>query len=305
MRRHYNIADRRLVETKDEKPLLTVFVNPDESERRHLLEALKVDEHTLNSALDPDELSRLEFEPEHAAIIFKMPRNYSAAERFLFKVLSAGAFLFKDQLVIVLFEDVPLFDGIPFARVSTPAGLVLRMISRSIIHFREHLKVINMISDALQDEINRAMENKHLINMFTLQKSLVYYVNSLNFNGALLERIRNNAAKFGFSAEEAEFLDDIIIENNQCYRQAEMYSNILASLMDARASIVNNNLNVLMKTLNIIVIALMMPTLIVSIFSMNVSLPLRHENSLSFWFILGLAGLSVALFTLLWRYTKR
>jgi len=77
-----------------------------------------------------------------------------------------------------------------------------------------------MISDELQNEINRAMENKHLLNMFTLQKSLVYYVNSLNSNGAVLERLKNNAAKIGFTTEELELLDDIIIENNQCFRQA-------------------------------------------------------------------------------------
>ena len=128
----------------------------------------------------------------------------------------------------------------------------------------EHLKIINQIADDVEQKINKAMENKYLINLFTLQKSLVYYQNAVNSNGALIEKLRHNAAKFGFTQEEMELLDDIIIENNQCYRQAEVYSNILASLMDARASIVSNNLNVLMKTLNIITIAIMVPTFVVS-----------------------------------------
>ena len=123
------------------------------------------------------------------------------------------------------------------------------------------------------------MENKYLINLFSLEKSLVYYLNAINSNGVLIEKIRHNAARIGFTQEKMELLDDIIIENNQCYRQAEIYSNILASLMDARVSIVSNNLNVLMKTLNIITIAIMVPTFVVSRFSMNVKIPFGLKDT--------------------------
>jgi len=303
MRRTYRIADRKLVETQGEEGSITIFANPDENEKKHLIEQLKIDDHTLNSALDPDELSRLEFEPDHAAIIFKRPRNYSGADQFFFKVSSAGAFLFKDRLVIVVSEDAPLLDNVQMARVHSLGDLILKLIARSIIHFREHLKVISMISDDLQKEINTSMGNKHLINMFTLQKSLVYYVNSINSNGALLEKLKNSAVKIGFSPEEIEILDDILIENNQCYKQADIYSNILASLMDARASIVSNNLNVLMKTLNIITIAIMVPTLVVSAFSMNVTIPMSGYPH-AFWIIMGLAVFSVMSLVAFWRYRK-
>ena len=77
-----------------------VYVNPDETERRHLVQDLKVDEHTLASVLDPDELARMEFEPEHAAIIMKRPKNYSAADNFLFKVASLGILMFRDRLAL-------------------------------------------------------------------------------------------------------------------------------------------------------------------------------------------------------------
>ncbi len=105
------------------------------------------------------------------------------------------------------------------------------------------------------------------------------------------------------SREEAELLEDIVIENNQCFRQAEVYSNILASLMDARASIVSNNLNVLMKTLNIITISIMVPTLVVSVFSMNVKIPLAHLPW-AFWVIMGLAGVAMAAFLGFWKIRK-
>jgi magnesium transporter len=301
MKKLYTIVDRKLVECSNGQGTVEIYCAPDEAEKRHLIDDLKIDEHTYASALDPDELCRLEFEPEHAAVIFKRPRNYSSADHFLFKVASVGAFLFKDRLVIVVSEDANLFDGSPLVRIHSLAEVILKLIARSIIHFREHIKAIGMISDELQSGINTAMENKHLINMFTLQKSLVYYVNSINSNGAVLERLKNNAAKIGYCTEEVELLDDIIIENSQCYRQADISSNILASLMDARASIVSNNLNVLMKTLNVICIAIMVPTLVVSIFSMNVDLPL-DKHSHAFWIILALAiGSAVAFMSYWWR----
>jgi len=148
------------------------------------------------------------------------------------------------------------------------------------------------------------MENKYLLNLFILEKSLVYYLNAINSNAMVIEKIKNNTIKIGIDSDTQEFLDDLLIENSQCFKQAEIYSNILSSLMDARASIVGNNLNVLMKTLNIITITIMMPTLVVSIFSMNVSLPLLHDHPLSFWLVLGLAMLSGVGFLFFWKRKK-
>jgi magnesium transporter len=280
-----------------------VYTNPSEQEKKHLVNELKIDEHTLASALDPDELSRLEFEPDHAALIFKRPKNYSSQDELLFKVSSVGLFLFKDRLIVVMPEEAPLFEGKQFQRVASLNDLLLKLIYRSIFHYLEHLKIINMITDSLEDKISSSMENKYLLNLFTLEKSLVYYLNAINSNSMLIEKLKTNAAKIGFSPEGLEFLDDIIIENNQCYRQAEIYSNILASMMDARASIVSNNLNVLMKTLNIITIGIMVPTFVVSAFSMNVGIPLSWHPA-AFWMVMGLALVSVVAFMLFWRFKK-
>jgi len=303
MLKRFNVVGQKLAAVSEEPSLIHLYVNPDETEKRYLIDTLKIDEHTLNSALDPDELSRLEFEPEHMAIIFKRPKSYSYKDQYVFRVASTGLFLFKDRLVIVISEDVPVFDGAALMRSNTPGYVMLRTVYRSIFHFLEHLKVISAISDQLQDKINRAMENRYLINLFTLEKSLVYYLNSINSNSVLLEKIRLNASKFGFTVEEQELLEDTLIENSQCYRQAEIYSNILASLMDARASIVSNNINVLVKTLNIITIGIMVPTLVVSIFSMNVALPLQEQPK-AFWIIIGLATATVAGVAYLWWRKK-
>jgi magnesium transporter len=303
MVKNFQCEDRKLVEVENPDCPVTVYLNPTENEKRYLVDTLKLDEHTLTSALDPDELSRLEFEPEHIAIIYKRPKNYSAQEQFYFKVSSVGIFLFKDRLIIVTNEDISLFDGLSFNRPPTPAFVFLRLIYRSIFHFLEHLKIISGISDELQDKINKAMENRHLLNLFTLEKSLVYYLNSINSNAFLIEKLRANGTKLGLAIDDQELLDDIYIENNQCYRQAEILSNVLSGLMDARASIVSNNLNVLMKTLNIITIAIMVPTLVVSAFSMNVTIPMQaHPHA--FWIIMGLALLSVGGFITFWRFKR-
>ena len=144
--------------------------------------------------------------------------------------------------------------------------------------------------------------NKYLLNLFTLEKSLVYYLAAINSNSMLIEKIKNSALKLGMTPKNIELLDDVTIESKQCARQAEIYSSILASLMDARASIVANNINVLMKTLNIITIGIMMPTLVVSIFSMNVELPLMHKRSpYHFWLVMVLAIVSVIVFLILWK----
>jgi len=303
MIKRYQILDGRLAESQQESAPVLVYVSPDEAEKRLLLDNYKLDEHTLNSSLDPDELARLEFEPEHLATILKRPKNYSSQDQFRFRVSSYGLFLFKDRLIVVLSEDVPIFEGKSFTRINSLPALLLKLLNRSIFHFLEHLKIINMISDELEQKINTAMENRYLLNLFTLEKSLVYYLNAINSNSMLIEKLRYNSAKIGFTQEDAELLDDIKIENDQCYKQAEIYSNILAGMMDARASVVSNNLNVLLKTLNIITIGIMVPTLVVSAFSMNVGIPFQ-KHPYAFWIIMGLALVSVGTFYAIWRYKK-
>jgi len=299
----YKIIEHRLVEQAENDAPILIFFNPTEEERKYLVENFLIDEHTLASALDPDELSRIEYEPNHVALIYKKPKSFSAKDTIFFKVTSVGVFLFKEHMVIVTNDEYPLFEGKQFSKVNSFNDILLKLVYRSIFHFLEHLRAINMVTDEFQQKINTSLENKYLIDLFTLGKSLVYYLNAINTNGVLVEKLKMNTLKLRLTTEEAEFLDDIINENTQCYRQAEINSNILASLMDARASIVSNNLNVLMKTLNIITIGIMVPTFVVSAFSMNVRIPFQtHPHA--FWMIMGLAMVSVFGFFLFWKKKK-
>ncbi len=300
MHRTYHLNEGKIQVQENDQGAVHVYVNPDEGERRFLIEQLKVDEHTLSSSLDPDEISRLEFEPEHIAIIFKRPKNYSEEDQFEFKVSSMGMFWYQERLVVVLPEDSSLFEGKAFLKVTSLTDLVLKLLYRTTFHYLGHLRTINMIADALEQKINKAMENRYLLNLFSLEKGMVYYQNAIHSNGMVIDKLKNFAQRIGLTPENLEALDDIVIENQQCYKQAEIYSNIFASLMDARASIVNNNLNVLIKVLNIVTIAIMVPTFVVSMFSMNVRIPMA-DRPFAFWAILGISGIALAGFMLVWR----
>lgn len=303
MLRKFEIENGGIVSTQKEDSRILVFISPDKNEIDFLTENFQLDEHTVSSAFDPDELSRLEFEKNHFAVIFKRPRNFSSNEQFLFKVSSMGIFVFKERMIILISEDVPLFDGKNSYEVNSLLDVMLKIIYRSISHFLQHLKVINMISDELEQKVNTSMENKFLLHMFSLEKSLVYYLNAIHSNAVLIEKLKNAAARIGFSVNSLEYLDDIWIENNQCLKQTEIYSNIISSLTGARASIVSNNLNNLMKTLNILTVAIMVPTFVVSVFSMNVRIPLQ-DNPAAFILVMLLSALALLSSLLFFRHKR-
>ena len=220
VRSFYRLEGGRLISCEPGEAQIIAYVSPTIDDEADLQEHYNIDYHTLQSSLDPDELSRLELESDHAAIIFKRPKSFCADDNFLMKLTSTGVFLYDKHLVIVMADDSPIFEGrVPFP-VRTIQDVILRLLYQATMHFEGHLKAINMLSDSLERRINISLENKYLLNMFALEKSLVYIVNSITSNGALLERIRALAEKLGYVVDQLGVLDDLIIENQQCYRRA-------------------------------------------------------------------------------------
>ena len=305
MLKNYIIAENKLTENGAGECPVSVYVCPDEKERKYLIENLKLDEHNVNSALDPHELSRVEFDETHTVLIVKRPKRYSSEDNFIFKISSVGLFVFPEKLIVILAEDVPIFDGREFQKVRSMSDIILKVIHRCITHFEQHLVVLQAISDELEEKINTSMENKSLHNMFSLEKSLVYYLKAISSNSKVIEKIKANTAKLNFTPENIEYLDDVAIENSQCHEQASTYSQVLSNMMDAWVSIVSNNLNILIKKLTFVTISIMVPTLVVSIFSMNVKLPVDQEHStIPFLIISAIAVLSGAAVFLIWRFKK-
>ena len=271
MVKRFELANGLLVPSESFDSPILVFVNPDTSEKQMLLSSFSIDEHTLLSALDPDEVSRIEIDVDALSLIWKRPMNYSGQDNFYFNVASVGLFLFKDRLAVVMTEDISISPTGPrkVHRIDSLLNVLLAFLYETIHHYLEHLKVIKIISRELQEKINTSMENKHLIQMFNLSESLVYYANAINSNNAVLTRLRSHAEKANFGEQILDLLDDLIIENNQCFKQAEIYSTVFSGLMDARGTLVNNNMNVLLKKLTIINVVFLPLNLIASIGGMS------------------------------------
>ncbi len=307
MLQQYSVLNGRISRSGAGNIPVDVYVLPTDDERSHLINNLGIDEHTLLSSIDPDETPRLEFDPPYIALILKYPKNYSADDNFLFRVKSMGIFMFTDRVVLVVDDSVPLFQGKIAANVNSVQDVVLKTLLQSIRHFESHLRVINMCSDEIEHELNESKENKSLLDMFTLEKGLVYYVNALNGNSRVIERMRASASKFGFTPENLELLEDLQIENKQFLDQAQVYSQVLSGLMDARASIINNNLNVMMKNMNAIVIAVAVPTFCTGVFGMSEFTSLIAGN---YWylayplFILIMVGLGIFSFWLIKKFER-
>lgn len=305
IRDFYRLEAGRLQSCEPTEAQIIVYKSPTIDDEAEMQEHYNIDYHTLQSSLDPDELSRLEFDSDHAAIIFKRPKSFCADDNFLLKLTSTGVFVYEDYLVIVMPDDAPVFEGrVPF-QVQSIHDVILRLLYQTTLHFEEHLKAISMLSDSLERRISTSLDNKYLLNMFALEKSLVFIVNSIGSNGALLERMKAASEKLGFDRDQIGILDDLLIENQQCYRRTEIYAQIIGGLMDARASIVSHNLNQLIKKFTIWTVAIMLANLVIGIFSMNVYLPVPMEaQAWPFWLIIFLALGSAGFVFWLWKLKK-
>jgi magnesium transporter len=231
---------------------VVVYVAPTPEEVRELIDGLGLNSHDVESALDPDEISRLEQTPERLSIIWKRPQNVTIGPRFRFDVASAGLFMHKDRLVIVMKEDVIPFASPDFEGATSTTDVLLRFLRHTIHHYLAHLKVVKQLTLDLESKISTSMENRYLLQMFALSESLIYYVHAIEANGVVLHRLQGVAERLALTQAQREFLDDIALDNKQCVRQAEIYSSVMSELMDARGSIINNNMSVLLKNLTLI-----------------------------------------------------
>ncbi|MGH8046817.1 MAG: CorA family divalent cation transporter, partial [Chthoniobacterales bacterium] len=198
----YRLVDGRPQPCEEHEARIIAYNNPGPAEAAELEARYNIDSHNLQSSLDPDEISRLEYEPDHTAVIFKRPKSYCADDNFLLKVTSTGAFLYADQLVVVMPDDAPLFEGRASFPMNTLQDVILRLLYQAITHFDGHLKAINMLSDSIEKRLAKSMENKYLLNMFALEKSLVYILNSLSSNTSLCEKLRHSAGRLGFDEDQ-------------------------------------------------------------------------------------------------------
>lgn len=270
MKSCFDLKEGRVTPTTDEQATLLVYAAPSAQEMQEVIRTLGLDPHDLESALDPDEISRVEFSADRVSVIWKRPKNASFDQQQVrFDVSSVGLFLHRNKLIVIMGEDVTPFSAKEFQNASSPVDVLLRILLHTVHHYLGHLKVIKQITVELGSKISTSMENLYLLQMFALSESLIYYLNAIEANGAVLAKLRANAERLALPKQDVEFLHDLIQDNQQCARQAQIYSTILSGLMDARGTIVNNNVSVLLKNLTLINIIFLPLTLIASIGGMS------------------------------------
>ena len=269
MKELFELKDEYIIESTPETSNIVVYSQLSESEKEELYTTLNLDQHDLESALDPDEISRAELTTDQLYVIWKRPNAASFKEQLKFEVSSMGMFLKKDRLTVILGESTSPFSSKKLPGATSLNSVVLRIFMDTIHHFLSHLKVMRQLNAELQSKLNISMENQYLLQMFNLSESLIYYLNALEANASVLTKLRNNAEKIGFSQEALEMLDDIIIEHQQCSKQTEIYSSVLSGLMDARGNIINNNMNILLKNLTLINVVFLPLNLIAGIGGMS------------------------------------
>ena len=249
---HFAIVDEHLRRSAPEAAIVSIYSNPTSAAQRELLESLGIDDHMLESALDPDEISRLEFDQKEkqAFIVLKRPNQETNGRPELLGISSIGILLQSNRLIIVTPDDEPLLDE--GDRADSFHMLLLRIMSSVVDEFMLELKRVKRTSREIQAKLNQSIGNRELLRMFSLSEGLIHHINAIEGNGRALRRLRHLSQRLEFNEKELEYLDDIVIDNDQCSRQAEIFSTVLGGLLDARGNIINNNMNILLKNLTII-----------------------------------------------------
>ncbi|HZL91695.1 MAG TPA: magnesium transporter CorA family protein [Pirellulaceae bacterium] len=267
MQATYAIRDGSLV--PEETGNVWIAWNPTEAETRTIREKCEIDEYDMNSALDADEVPRLEVDSDSYTIIWKVPTQAQPTQTSLFAVTSLGLFFNKNRLVLIGSQEISLMERKHQRRIESLEDIVLYLLFHTVHHFQGHLKVIKSISTELEQKINQSMDNQHLLQMFSLGESLIYYQSAISGNGSVLNKLQSFVLKSGLFARRGELFEDLTIDNAQCLKIAEIYSHVLSGLMDARGTIVNNNMNVLIKNLTIINVIFLPLNLIASVGGMS------------------------------------
>lgn len=250
MRYEYNLLNGTLKQAAVGRGNVIVFADPTAAEREELLASLPIEQHTLESMLDPDEISRAEFEPDCNILIWK--RAGPEADDHSFPITSVGLILHQDRFYVVEKELLHLPQDTRHSAPTTLTELLLRGMQQSVTEFMQRLREIRATAKEIQNRLTRTLDNRELLRMFDLSESLVYAVDAMDANGTVLRRLAAAAKGLGFSEREIDLLDEVMIDNAQASRQGHIYINVFAGLMDARGNIVNNNMNVLLKNLTIV-----------------------------------------------------
>ncbi len=256
------------------------LVDPTQDELEKV-ESLGVLPEFLRYPLDEEESSRVEMEEDQVLIIIKVPEQKSGDEFVRFETIPLGIIFVGDVVITVSLKEIPIIDHLvetkrAAALLTDPSRFIFTLFLRVSATYLRHLRTIDRLIDEYEAELHRSMRNQELIRLLNIEKSLVYFNTSLKANDLVMARLQSGRY-IPISEESEDVLEDALIENQQAIEMARIYSDILSGTMDAYASVISNNLNIVMKFLTSVTIILMLPTLVASIYGMNIKLPLQDH----------------------------
>jgi len=279
------------------------LIGPDESELKSIQKITNAPYDFLTAATDRDERPRIEIEEELKLLIMRVPYEDRKSDVPVLTI-AFGVILTPSHIISVCPLESQVWELLQKSRAKIPSpsnrGEFLCALFMSIAKlYLAQLQKIRVEADAVEIALHQSMRNEILIRMLNLEKCLVYFTTSLKAHEPLWDRFRKTYGH-ALTEEEQDLLDDVRIEFRQAQELADIHSNILSSMMDAFASIISNNLNVVMKFLTSVTIILMIPTLIASVYGMNVELPFQHSPhafliTMGISFILGVIGVLIFL----------
>jgi len=251
------------------------------NELEALSQKLKIPLDFLTDPLDVNERPRIEKEEEYILIVLRVPLFDEKKVDIPFTTLPIGIIFSKDLFLTVSSRDSEIIADFINGKVKNFStedknSAILKIFSRTALLYLKYLREISDRTNIVEKELHKAMKNEELIKLLNIEKSLVFFVTSLKANEFMMERLQKMEI-IKLDSQGQDLLEDVIIENKQAIEMADVYSNILSGMMDAFASVISNNLNVVLKLLTSITIILMIPTLITSVYGMNVGLPFQHS----------------------------
>ena len=276
MIRIFKTEDGAMHEKEEMQPGCWIaLTNPTASEIIDIADTYQIDPDHLRAPLDEEERSRIEVEDEYTLILVDIPSIEERNGKDWFVTIPLAIITTKDVLITVCLEETPVLTSFMDGRVRDfhtfmKTRFILQILYKNATQFLQYLRIIDKKSEVIERKLHQSQKNEELIELLELEKSLVYFTTSLRSNEVVLEKLLR-IEKIKKYPEDTDLLEDVIVENKQAIEMANIYSGILSGTMDAFASVISNNLNIVMKFLATVTILLSIPTMIASFYGMNVN----------------------------------
>ncbi len=281
MIRQYTRQQGQLVELDNFEFAHWVNITPPFSheELEDLAQMLDIPLDFLTDSLDIDERSRYEREDDVRLIVLNTPtiNDSEGVNAAIYVTVPIGIILVGELIITITAFENPILKRFLNGKVRNfdprdTSLFVLQIFEQNVYRFLNCLKDLNLKRNLLEQELYDSSRNSELQELLRIEKSLVYFVTSLSSNDLMKMKMqRTDLLRIRGDEDKEDLFSDIIIDNSQALEMANIYTNILSGTMDAFASIISNNLNIVMQRLTLITIILMVPTLIASFFGMNVT----------------------------------